>query len=423
MFSLSRVVFQVGQKTDLLRRRSGLLQRSLFSNGTAKASKGDGVKKGLLPVRLLHFLNRPVVRYSMRAVRTGVLIFGIAGAAYSYGQMELLDDPEGHQANMFYAVVSQNNSTNHFLSFYDKDNLYDLASNLKCKAYCYGIDSENRQYKRIAIKNSEPMWVHSFRVQKVFARVKQAALLMWEERVENLEKKIQRTKLQAKVAGKAPDDGSLNKLQEELRQVKVKRNALRKPWNLVMLRNENPNAFVHGFLPQKIFIHTGAMKYFVESDEELALLLGHELSHYLQGHTKTLMLESAVCKALVTVVMAMIDPSGGIGGFAIEMLLPWIDSLIMAANSRECESEADMVGLEIVSRACYNPSKAVKLFSNMKNFEAQFKPSKGYNMLATHPLSSEREVAACEASTRFHKLHYSASCSKTQSTFSSIFKA
>ena len=57
-----------------------------------------------------------------------------------------------------------------------------------------------------------------------------------------------------------------------------------------------------------------------------------------------MMLESAACKALVTVAMAMIDPSGGIGGFAIEMLLPWIDSLIMAANSRDCESEADMVG-------------------------------------------------------------------------------
>ena len=226
------------------------------------------------------------------------------------------------------------------------------------------------------LKNSEPMWVHSFRVQKVFARVKHATLLMWEERVENLEKKIQRTKLQAKVAGKAPDDGSLNGLLEELYQVKIKRNALRKPWNLVMLMNENPNAFVHGFLPQKIFIHTGAMKYFVESDEELALLLGHELSHYLQGHTKTLMLETAVCKAIVTVAMAMIDPSGGIGGFAMEMLLPWIDSLIMAANSRECESEADMVGLEIVSRACYNPSKAVKLFSNMKKFETDFKGNK-----------------------------------------------
>ena len=59
------------------------------------------------------------------------------------------------------------------------------------------------------------------------------------------------------------------------------------------------------------------MKYFVESDEELALLLGHELSHYLQGTPKTMMLESAACKALVTVAMAMIDPSGGIGGFAI----------------------------------------------------------------------------------------------------------
>ena len=53
---------------------------------------------------------------------------------------------------------------------------------------------------------------------KVFARVKHAALLMWEERVENLEKKIQREKLQAKVAGKAPDD-SIAKLQQELYQV------------------------------------------------------------------------------------------------------------------------------------------------------------------------------------------------------------
>ena len=69
MFSLSRVVFQVGRKTDLLCRRPGLLQRSLFSNGTAKARKGDGVKKGLFPVRLLNFLNA-IVRYSMRFVRT-----------------------------------------------------------------------------------------------------------------------------------------------------------------------------------------------------------------------------------------------------------------------------------------------------------------------------------------------------------------
>ena len=145
MFSLSRVVFQVGRKTDLLCRRSGLLQRSLFSNGTTKASKGDGVKKGLLPVRLLHFLNRPVVRYSMRAVRTGILIFGIAGAAYSYGQMELLDDPEGHQANMFYAVVSQNNSTQIFSCLSTTKITYTiLPSNLKCKAYCYGIEPQKK---------------------------------------------------------------------------------------------------------------------------------------------------------------------------------------------------------------------------------------------------------------------------------------
>lgn len=423
MFSLSRTVYQVGRKTGLLSRRSGSLQRSLFSNGTTKATRGDGGKKALFPVRLLHFLNRPVIRYSVRALRTGVLVFGIAGAAYSYGQVELLDDPEGHQTNMFFATVSQKNNTSFFLSFYDKDNLHALAHNLKCKAYCYGIDHQSRKYNRVAIKKSEPMWVDSFRVQKVFARVKHAALLMWEERVESLEKKIQ-----TEAASKAPNTDSLVKWGNELYQLKIKRNALRKPWNLVMLMNECPNAFVHGFLPQKIFIHTGAMKYFVESDEELALLLGHELSHYLQGHTKTLMLETAICKGLVTAAIAMIDPSGGIGGFAMELLLPWIDSLIMAANSRDCESEADKIGLEIVSRACYDPSKAVKLFTNMKKFEARVGRQnknwikKEYDMLATHPLTSEREIAAVEASTRFRKSFYSASCSTTQSSFSSLFK-
>ena len=59
----------------------------------------------------------------------------------------------------------------------------------------------------------------------------------------------------------------------------------------------------------------------------------------------------------------------------------------------------------------------------MKKFEAQFNRNKGYNMLATHPLSSEREVAASEASMRFRELHLSANCSKTQRSFSSIFKA
>ena len=72
---------------------------------------------------------------------------------------------------------------------------------------------ENRQYKRIAIKNSEPMWVDSFRVQKVFCKSQARCIIDVEERVENLERKNPTTeKLQAKVAGKAPDDGPLNRI-------------------------------------------------------------------------------------------------------------------------------------------------------------------------------------------------------------------
>ena len=131
--------------------------------------------------------------------------------------MELLDDPEGHQTNMFYSVVSQNNSTNYFLSFYDKDNPYDLASNLKCKAYCYGIDSENRQYKKLQLKirNLCGFIVFAF---KSFCKSQARCILMWEERVENLRKKSNEQNSKPKVAGKAPDDGPLKELQEELHQ-------------------------------------------------------------------------------------------------------------------------------------------------------------------------------------------------------------
>ena len=72
-----------------------------------------------------------------------------------------------------------------------------------------------------------------------------------------------------------------------------------------------------------------------------------------------------------------------------------------AANSREHEHEADRIGLEIVARSCYDPKKAMKLFTNMKNFEIQYKSTTAnlttkatLNMLNSHPLSVVREKDA-----------------------------
>ena len=93
---------------------------------------------------------------------------------------------------------------------------------------------------------------------------------LFEDRVKDLEKKLSETPLS--------DTFDRSSLMEELNDAKVKRNSLRKPWNLVMLSNRSPNAFVHGFLPQKIFIHDSAMYYFAQNEDELALLLGTRIN-------------------------------------------------------------------------------------------------------------------------------------------------
>ena len=378
------------------------LFRSCNNNNAYHQSKyirsfNTGVKKTKqlsLPSRALGFLNRPAIRYTIRIGRMGFLIVGIAGAAYAYGQMELLNDPEGHQSAMFYATVCQEGLTKHFVSFWDSDNLKGLAFHMDVSAYCYEIDYKNPgKYLRKQINEKASIWQCSLKAQKVFKRVKSGALSLFEDRVKDLEKKLSETPLS--------DTFDRSSIMEELNDAKVKRNSLRKPWNLVMLSNGSPNAFVHGFLPQKIFIHDSAMYYFAQNEDELALLLGHELTHYLENHSREQVQLTFMTKGIVMVLLSLIDPTGGVSGFALELFLPYIDNFITAANSREHEHEADRIGLEIVARSCYNPTKAMKLFTNMKNFEIQYKSTTAnlttkatLNMLNSHPLSVEREKDA-----------------------------
>ena len=55
-------------------------------------------------------------------------------------------------------------------------------------------------------------------------------------------------------------------------------------WQYILVGTPVPNAFVSQLLPQRFFVTTGLFDQFVTNDDELAMILGHEISHLILGH-------------------------------------------------------------------------------------------------------------------------------------------
>ena len=72
-----------------------------------------------------------------------------------------------------------------------------------------------------------------------------------------------------------------------------------------------PNAFVSEMLPQKIFVTTGLFDEIVNNDDELAMILGHEVSHLIKGHGS----EASAFESLIRgaeILVLLLDPTEGL---------------------------------------------------------------------------------------------------------------
>lgn len=142
-----------------------------------------------------------------------------------------------------------------------------------------------------------------------------------------------------------------------------------------VLMDDALNAYADG---KAVYVATGMMR-FVEDDDELALIVGHEVSHNAMGHIDAKTRNSLLGTLFDIVAIGYgIDTQGAFGK--------------MGANSysREFESEADYVGLYYVARAGYDISEAPTFWRRMAIAHPDnIKGSYG----ATHPSTSERMVA------------------------------
>lgn len=145
------------------------------------------------------------------------------------------------------------------------------------------------------------------------------------------------------------------------------------PFTFSLITEDSINAWTDG---QKIFVTTGLMR-FIQSDEELALVLGHELAHAILNHVQKTMGNKILGTILDVIVIATtgIDTHGAFGT---------LGGLIF---SKDFEREADYVGTYIVARAGYNISNAPDLWRRMA---VEYPGSIKDKFLATHPSSPER---------------------------------
>ncbi|GHT90153.1 hypothetical protein AGMMS49545_02750 [Betaproteobacteria bacterium] len=155
-------------------------------------------------------------------------------------------------------------------------------------------------------------------------------------------------------------------------------------WEVNLIRSEEINAFC---MPGgKIAFYTGLIDKLEATDDELAMVMGHEIAHALREHARAQAAKGQLTSIGATVLGMVV----GKGQFA--RVFDFANDLLNLQFSRDDEGEADLIGLELAARAGYDPRAGVSLWQKMD------KANSGASIpfLSTHP-SSENRIREIEA--------------------------
>ena len=150
-------------------------------------------------------------------------------------------------------------------------------------------------------------------------------------------------------------------------------------WEVNLLGSQDLNAFC---MPGgKIAFFYGILAQLQLSDDEVAAIMGHEVAHALREHARERMGKTAATRIGASVLSAFL----GLGGTG-DALLNMGSQLLTLKFSREDESEADIVGMELAARAGYDPQAGVTLWQKMLAANKGAPPQ----FLSTHPSGATR---------------------------------
>lgn len=169
----------------------------------------------------------------------------------------------------------------------------------------------------------------------------------------------------------------------------------------VAMGEPTPNAFVIG--GGKVFIFRSILP-ICEDENGMATVLSHELGHLLADHLGE---KLTLSPFMITLNMIMYSIFGSTAPGNII-----INSLLDTSFSREMETEADYIGLMVMSHACFDPRKAPRLWRNMMEFERR-SGQKTPELLSTHPSSDRRFNNISEWMPKAYNIYENSGCSNT----------
>ncbi|CAL61391.1 putative Peptidase M48 [Herminiimonas arsenicoxydans] len=151
-------------------------------------------------------------------------------------------------------------------------------------------------------------------------------------------------------------------------------------WEVNVLTSPEVNAWC---MPGgKIAVYTGLIEKLQVTDDELAAVIGHEISHALREHARERASEQIVAGSVISIGSALL----GVGSLGQKGAEYTYMGLVGLPNSRSHETEADRIGVELAARAGYDPRAAITLWQKMGQVGGSAPPT----FLSTHPSSADR---------------------------------
>lgn len=150
-------------------------------------------------------------------------------------------------------------------------------------------------------------------------------------------------------------------------------------WQVNLIGSKQINAWC---MPGgKIAFYTGILDQLKLNDDEVAMIMGHEMAHALREHARERLAKSQATSIGLSIASQLLG-LGSLGDAAANLGT----QLLTLKYSRDDETESDLVGLEIAARGGYQPEASVSLWQKMQAASGNGSPS----FLSTHPSGANR---------------------------------
>ncbi len=152
-------------------------------------------------------------------------------------------------------------------------------------------------------------------------------------------------------------------------------------WQVNTIHGNQLNAFC---MPGgRIMVYSGLITQLRLSDDEIAIVLGHEIAHALREHSRAQVSQAIAAQTAIGLGASLL----GLGEGSASLANAGYEALVATRFSRDDETEADRIGLELTARAGYDPRAGITLWQKMMSASQGGRPPE---FLSSHPAQASR---------------------------------